>query len=435
MRRRFPRRRLLVLLFTLLATAAPAFAQQPDPNVNILYPPSIYALSGSVDVLGTANVSGMTSYFLEFRPLIDASTTLDAGTEIDATAEVDGGTEVDAAIPWQPATLPSHTPVIGGVLGTWDTTLVPTGLYELRLTVFTSNNQAVYAINGPLRIVNTPPTGTVTPTNSAPAFFVVTATPLAAIIVQPQPQIQPQLTAAPQNPMAQAALDANVRAGDSTLYAPVGALLTGQTAPIIGRSARSTWWLIQLPNGRQGWIAPSTVMITGDTSGVPYATPPELTTAPTAAYTATPAGTPNLPDAVVKGIRMLGTPRVNSPGYFAILMTVWNQSSAPMPPANVACHIAALNLNVSQLINGLASYGQTDVEISMRFDSVGNTAPVTAVCIVDEIKPRPGDHQEQQQWQHQLLCRAGELGAHRRAPLRFRQNGLHQPGDPIVAVG
>ena len=31
-------RRLFVLLFTLLATAVPAFAQQPDPNVSISIP-------------------------------------------------------------------------------------------------------------------------------------------------------------------------------------------------------------------------------------------------------------------------------------------------------------------------------------------------------------------------------------------------------------
>ncbi len=371
MRRRILRRRLLVLLLTLLTTAAPAFAQQPDPNVNISYPPPIYALGGSVKIVGTANAPGMTSYFLEFRPLIDART------------------EADASVPWQPATLPSRAPVIGGVLGTWDTTLAVDGLYELRLTVFTSSNQAIYAMDSPLRILNNSPASGVTPTPSSPAFFIVTAAPPAPIIVQPQPQPQPQLTVAPQSPMAQATIDANVRAGDSTLYAPVGALLTGQTAPIVGRSARSTWWLIQLPNGRQGWIAPSTVIVTGDTSGVPYATPPELTTTPTPAFTPTSAGTPNLPDAVVKSIRILGTPRVNSPGYFAILMTVWNQSSAPMPPVNVICHIAALNLNVSQLINGLASYGQTDVEISMRFDSVGNQAPVTAVCTVDETNRVP----------------------------------------------
>ena len=56
-------------------------------------------------------------------------------------------------------------------------------------------------------------------------------------------------------------LNANVRNGPGTVYDAVGALLTGQTAPISGKNADGTWWYITFPAGPggYGWIAGSTV--------------------------------------------------------------------------------------------------------------------------------------------------------------------------------
>ncbi len=158
-----PLRRLAILLFALLVTAVPAFAQQTDPNVSIIYPPPIYALSGSVNIVGTANAPGMTSYFLEFRQLIDART------------------PADISVPWQPATLPSPAPVFNNLLGTWNTALSRDGLYELRLTVFVNGGQVIYARVAPLRVINNPPPFVATPTTAAPVVIIVTATPSGAV--------------------------------------------------------------------------------------------------------------------------------------------------------------------------------------------------------------------------------------------------------------
>ena len=369
-------RRLFALVFMLLVTAAPAFAQQPDPNVLILWPPPTFVLSGSFTIYGTANVPGMVGYYFELRPLIDSATP--AGD----------------TVPWTPVSLPDRNPVVDGVLGVWDTTQIPDGLYEIRLTVITSSGQPIYSRVSPLRVMNTP-----SPFATQPALNII-APPGA----QPQPtQFIPNATspaAAPQSPMAQANIDANVRAGDSTSYAPIGALRTGQTAPIIGRSTRSTWWLIQLPNGGQGWIAPSTITVTGDTSGVPYvappeltATPPELTATPAPVATVTPMSSPApsgpLPDAAISAVRIdIGDCAVFAQWCpFTILVTVVNNSAVPLPSVSVACNFTPINNYFSTTLSGLPAFGQTDVEIPVRKLTIpGFTTgqmTITANCAVD----------------------------------------------------
>ncbi len=77
--------------------------------------------------------------------------------------------------------------------------------------------------------------------------------------------LPPGATAAPSNtpcaPTVTANLNANVRKGPGTVYDAVGALLTGQSAPISGKNADGTWWYITFPSapGGYGWIAGSTV--------------------------------------------------------------------------------------------------------------------------------------------------------------------------------
>ncbi len=342
-----------VLLFALLVTAVPAFAQQTDPNVSIIYPPPIYALSGSVNIVGTANAAGMTSYFLEFRQLVDART------------------PADASVPWQPASLPSPVPVSNGLLGTWNTALARDGLYELRLTVFLNGGQVTYARVAPLRIINNPPPFVATPTPNAPTVIIVTATPS---IIQPP---QPQPTEVSQNPQVTAVLDANVRAGDSTIFAPIGALLQGQSAPILGvSSSGSGWWLIQLSNGRRGWIAPSTVQVTGSLANIPVMNPPQPTATPTPVATATP----NLPDAMITNVRFDRTPKQGE--TFQTIVTVVNQSGVPLPGISVACNFTPMNIFVNQFMISLMPFGQMDVSIPVTLNT-GGGGNVTANCAVD----------------------------------------------------
>lgn len=83
----------------------------------------------------------------------------------------------------------------------------------------------------------------------------------------------------------------NVRAGDSTSYRIVGKLQAGESAPILGVSARGAgWFYIELPDGTRGFIAPDIVITEGDLTNLvkidhgilsPTATPLPATAVPT----------------------------------------------------------------------------------------------------------------------------------------------------------
>lgn len=234
-----------------------------DPNFAISFPPPVYVLNGTVDIRGSANVPSMGSYFIEFRPLV-----LTPGTAPTPTPNP------DAEAPWFPAALPQTSALQNGVLGRWNTLTAPDGLYEMRLTVNMTNGAQQYFRVSPLRIDNT-------------------------TFVAPQPTFQPTIVSRPTlaptptsptggstsgGPRVTAAMNANVREGDSTFYNRIGTLLNGQSADIVGISPNAgRWYYIRLSNGQQGFIAPSTVSVEGDTSGLPIINPPPLPTAiPTA---------------------------------------------------------------------------------------------------------------------------------------------------------
>ncbi|MBI1257107.1 MAG: TIR domain-containing protein [Chloroflexi bacterium] len=73
--------------------------------------------------------------------------------------------------------------------------------------------------------------------------------------------------------------DANVRSGDGLTYPVILSMTAGESAPIIGISARGTWYEIRMDHvnqanpGTTGWIAPSNVETTGDLSDVPKVLP------------------------------------------------------------------------------------------------------------------------------------------------------------------
>ena len=117
----------------------------------------------------------MTSYFLEFRQLIDART------------------PADISVPWQPATLPSPAPVFNDVLGTWNTALSRDGLYELRLTVFVNGGQVIYARVAPLRVINNPPPFVATPTTAAPVVIIVHRASGRRALSRPSPPLSPRI--------------------------------------------------------------------------------------------------------------------------------------------------------------------------------------------------------------------------------------------------
>lgn len=61
----------------------------------------------------------------------------------------------------------------------------------------------------------------------------------------------------------------NVRQGPGTSYAIATVVHAGDSLPITGRNAATTWYRISLPDGHTGWVSASLVQVTGDPSGVP----------------------------------------------------------------------------------------------------------------------------------------------------------------------
>ncbi len=317
----------LLLLVLLLALPLSVHAQTstptafptltpPDPNANITWPPPVYLLRGQFEVRGAANLPNMSTHFLEYRPL-DAA-----------------GNPPPDTFPWIPATLPSASAVLDDVLGIWDTTIVPDGLYELRLTInVTGATDPVHHEVRPLRIENNPPPFAVTP--SPPPLPTIAASPA----LPTQPPLQATPTAFSAEPTAEVIVSSgNVRRGDSTAYEVVGTVRIGETLPVLARSSTgSGWWKVRLPNGREGWAAPSVIRVTGDTSRLPreFPPPPPPTPTPTPIpATATPVSQADLIIASITldpaeprcdqtftirvNVRNVGTTQSNSSGTIAV---------------------------------------------------------------------------------------------------------------------
>ncbi len=345
---------LCVLLFSAAFQVVEPLPNSADPNANISWPPPVYVLRGEVEVRGTANVPGMNSYFLEFRRLNDDFTPM------------------DDTVPWNPLTLPAQSAVVDAILGTWNTTMatVPDGLYELRLTINMNNAPAVHARVSPLRVENTLPPFLATPT----AIALPTA---ASLPTQAQqfPTLLPTPTAFDLAPHAVARINANVRAGDSTAYEVIGGLEEGDEVNLIGRSSTgSGWWVIRMPNGQQGWVAGSVVIISGDTSSLPRMNPP---------WTPTPIAspTPPLPDATITNVNF--DREIVEGESFQTLVTVRNNSPVPLPKVSVACNFTPMDAFFSGFIDGgLSGNSQITIALVVKLNEGGGDN-VTANCAVD----------------------------------------------------
>lgn len=341
-------KRLLVLI-GLLALAGSVLAQQIEPltpptgteQIAITYPVPVLTVSGQVTIAGTVSVPNLNNYFVEFRPLVLTGP----------------GTPTPPEGNWFPATLPSNRPVTKDVLGVWNTTTAPDGLYELRLVVIAGGRTQFYRVS-PVRVLNNPaalsPFASVVgaPTQQPSGGF--TSGPAAtqaalATLFASQGGSAAATPAAPQStrpvpagPEVIATTNANVRRGDSTAYPTVGSLLAGSRAPIIGISSTgSGWYFIQLPNGRTGFISPSVVRVEGSLLGVQVVTPPPVPATPTPVPTATPA---TQADIALSGIR----PEPNPPVClvaFNVFINATNVGSGPSAgPANVrvqSIHVAS----------------------------------------------------------------------------------------------
>lgn len=60
----------------------------------------------------------------------------------------------------------------------------------------------------------------------------------------------------------------NLRAGPGTDFLVVARLTVGEAAPVVGRTAQSDWWKLDL-DGTTAWVFASLVNIVGNPAGVP----------------------------------------------------------------------------------------------------------------------------------------------------------------------
>lgn len=224
-----------------------------NPDAQITWPPPVYVMRDVFAIRGTANVTNMNNYFIEFRQL-------QSDLESDET-----GT-------WFPALLPQTEPVVDDILGEWDTTLAADGLYELRMTITVDGGEPIRQVVSPVRIENTPPPFAVTPTPEvlAPTSVMImapTEAPITVATAVPTQDFRPRVTVNTPN--------GNVRAGNGLDFPIIGALRQGESAEIIGiASSGAPWYQIRLASNQVGWMSNDIVTVSGDTTNVPRVTPP-----------------------------------------------------------------------------------------------------------------------------------------------------------------
>lgn len=130
-------------------------AQEDTTTAVITSPVEGQQLFGLVTITGSAgHATAFESYTLEYKDLSDPNS------------------------PWLLAQERVRQQVTAGVLGAWNTNVVPDGTYSLRLRVFLQDSQVggEFIVTG-LRIVNSAPTPVPTPASGAGDSQPITATP------------------------------------------------------------------------------------------------------------------------------------------------------------------------------------------------------------------------------------------------------------------
>lgn len=161
----------------------------------------------------------------------------------------------------------------------------------------------------PLPLTNTPenipPTPTSIPPTATPEPPTLTPEPPTPTPVPEADTPTPTLTPTPA-PLALAGSTINVRGGPGVAYPVVGALDSGASVSIVGRTENGAWWQIDQGGGAIGWVANQVVETAGDTNSVAVITdvaPPPPTPTPSTPPTPTPPPKPAV-DYVVKSLRL-----------------------------------------------------------------------------------------------------------------------------------
>ncbi len=373
-------KRILPLLLILLLITASVQAQvveplpdaEIDPEANITWPPPVYTVRGEFDIRGTANVPDMVNHFIEYRPL-------EVGLEPVETPEADADDTVPEEDPWLPATLPSPSAVIDDVLGVWDTTIEPDGLYEIRLVITRRGIDPIIFRVSPLRVENEPPPFAVTATPTPePATTMPLPTQPAAASATPLPTLQPTPTAFDPTPRVtpNREIPVNVRAGDSTGYTIISTLAPGEFARLIGRSSTGTgWYYVEMSSGQRGWVAGDVVEVVGNAFNLPFIDPPAT---PTPIATATP----DLPDAAITGIRY-DRGEIRQGEQFQIIVRVRNNSGVFLPDTQLLCTVKPMNIERSTNVGGMNAFEERDIFLSPVTLDSGGGSNIVVDCAID----------------------------------------------------
>ena len=125
-----------------------------------------------------------------------------------------------------------------------------------------------------------PPTSTLVPSTSTPVPPTSTPVPPTAT---PVPATETPGSSESESPSLTARVTSDLREGPSPRYNIIGELNSGETAPVTGRNADSTWWEISF-QGKTAWIRGSGVSASGAAYGAPISDgPADVTPRPTLA--------------------------------------------------------------------------------------------------------------------------------------------------------
>ncbi|MCL4296460.1 MAG: SH3 domain-containing protein [Anaerolineae bacterium] len=235
-----------------------------------------------------------------------SDTQIAVGQEVMITftvADVKGVAQVELAVDGQPIHVEKVTTPVNSFAGNKAWTPDKPGSHVIELRAFNVDNepsdpaQVFVTVTGAGGETPPPASDTlpVTPVagDTPPAGVGAEATPIT--LIPPTPTAAPAgPSPAPNQPSVTTRTGLNVRGGPGTDYPVIGRLTEGQTLPVTGRNAQTTWWQVVYPPGssERGWVSGDAQFTTSsNTEGVPIVqAPPRPTPAPP---TATP--TPALP--------------------------------------------------------------------------------------------------------------------------------------------
>ncbi len=201
------------------------------------------------------------------------------GNLVQARSQIissDGAKQVDLLVNGVTVRTDTPSPVVrqGNLLQPW---MPPqAGTYTIQTHMTTTSGAQIQSeivtiqVGGVSEPLTQPTAVTVPPIATTPPTF--TMIPTLTIT------LTPTFTSMPSPPMVTAFQDANCRFGPGNVYDVVGALLNGNSAPIVGRNVETTWWMVTTNQGATCWVWDGTVSISGDTSQVPVIAPPPTPT-------------------------------------------------------------------------------------------------------------------------------------------------------------